>query len=106
MTARLFKNGSIHITNNGNQYPRESSLINALYALEDIDTTAIGESFCINNFCEGCTLWNCNRDLCYLLNLSELEALPEGRALILHPHRPDETDREIIAREYGEEVTA
>lgn len=106
MTARLFKNGSIHITNNGNQYPRESTLVNALYALEDIDTTAIGESFCINNFCEGCTLWNCHDDLCYLLNLSALEALPEGRAMILHPRRPDDTDREIIAREYGEEVTA
>ena len=106
MTARLFKNGSIHITNDGIQYPRESVLVNALYALEDIDTAVIGESFCINNFCEGCTVWNCNRDLCYMLNISALEALPDGRTMILRPRCPDEYDREIIAREYGEEVIA
>ena len=106
MTALELSNGTLKLHRDRYDDPTESTLVNALYALEDIDTTAIGESFCINNFCEGCTLWNCHDDLCYLLNLSALEALPEGRAMILHPRRPDDTDREIIAREYGEEVTA
>ena len=107
MTAtRDFTTNTITITNDGNNYEREGALINALYALENIDTYVIGESFCINNFCEGCTLWSCYADMCYLLNLSELETLPVGRTITLYPRTPDEYDRELIAAEYGEEVTA
>lgn len=105
MTAtRDFATNTITITNDGNNYERESALINVLYALEDVDTYIIGEGYCISNYAMGCTVWSCYCDMCYYININVIESMAEGDTVTLYPHAPDEYEREQIASEYGEEV--
>ncbi len=101
MTAiRNFKTNEITITNDGDNYKNESALINALYALEDIDTYMIGEGYCLSNVAEGCTIYSAFSDMCYILDITALTSLPLGGKMTLTPRIPDEYDREILAREY------
>ena len=107
MTAkRDLTTNIITLINDGNNYERESPLVNALYALEDVDTYIIGEGYCICNYAMGCTVWSCYADMCYYININEIETMAEGDEVILSPHAPDEYEREQIAAEYGEEVAA
>lgn len=105
MTAkRDLTTNIITLINDGDNYERESLLVNALYALEDVDTYAIGESYCTSNYSMGCTVWSCYADMCYYISIDEIEAMVEGDKVILYPHIPDECEREQIAEECGEEV--
>lgn len=102
--ARTYNNDNIHIrlfdyTVEGIKAQRYSAFEALMWALEAVDTTFIGEEYCLSNYEMGCTLYNCNRDKVYILNFSELDRLSEGKTIILTARTPDETDREIIARE-------
>lgn len=106
MTAkRDLTTNIITLINDGNNYERESLLVNALYALEDVDTYIIGESYCTSNYTMGCTVWSCYADMCYYISIDEIEAMAEDDEVILYPHVPDDYERKQIADEYSEEVT-
>ena len=44
--------------------------------------------------------------VCYHLTTRDLDRLQRGGVVTLQPHAPEEWEREEIARENGEEVTA
>ncbi len=68
------------------------------FALEDMDTYFIGDSFCLSNYAMGQTVYNCNQDKCYTLDLNDIEdTLLKGRTLKLYARKPDADDRELIA---------
>ncbi len=103
---RNFTTNTITITNDGNHDKRESLLVNALWSMESIDTYMIGEPYTLGNWSEGVTLHSAYSGMCYTLDIGALSALPVGGSLVLEARTPDEADREYLAIEYGEEVTA
>lgn len=105
MKITEFKNGNINIKfecEDYNDMKNESNLIVLLWALEWKDTYLIGEEFCLSNFDMGCMLYNCRRDLVYILSFSKLDEITKsGLTMKLQAHIPDKWDREIIENEMG-----
>lgn len=79
MTALELNNGALKLHRDRYDDPTESTLVNALWACEERDTYMIGEPWSLD---------------------------PYGGVVTLQPHAPEEWEREEIARENGEEVTA
>ena len=106
--VKEFKNGNINIhftteeiaeINSDDTQSGLSALIDALYWA---DCYMIGDSFCINNFTIGQLIYNAYSDVCYILDLSDIDdILMQGRALKLYAHKPDADEREMIEREMG-----
>ena len=72
------------------------------WTLNEIDCYFIGESYCLDNYSTGATIYNAYSDLCYTINFSDVEdALMAGRYLKLYARKPDEYDREAIEKEWG-----
>lgn len=67
--------------------------------LDMIDCYFIGETYCLNNYETGHTIYNTYSDLIYVFAWSELEALEAGKAVKLFARKPDETDSELIEME-------
>ena len=106
--VKEFKNGNINIhftteeieeINRDDMQSGLSALINALYWA---DCYMIGDSFCINNFTMGQLIYSAYSDVCYILDLSDIDAvLMQGKTLKLCARKPDAEDREMIEREMG-----
>ena len=104
--AKEFKNGNLNIhfsaeeiaeINSDDTQSGLSALINALYWT---DCYMIGDSFCLSNFTMGQLIYNAHSDACYILDLSDINAvLMQEKTLKLYARRPDEEDREMIERE-------
>ena len=99
--CKEYKNGNIII-----KYDRDmiaeserDSLLTLSSVLDEIDCSFIGETYCLNNYETGHTVYNAYSDLVYIFAWSELEALEAGKAVKLFARKPDETDRELIERE-------
>lgn len=60
------------------------------------DTYFIGECFCYGNYEMAYRLYNCNRDKCYTLITSDLDAIERGERVVLHSQHPDDDDREWV----------
>lgn len=99
MEAIRFNNGNIHIHGGLDKSIRESTLIQLLWALEDVDTGLIGEEYCISNYDMGITVYSYYSDLVYTIAYSQLYRLEKGKTLILKGMKPSEYDRELIAAE-------
>ena len=99
--CKEYKNGNIII-----KYDRDTiaeskrdSLLTLSSVLDEIDCSFIGETYCLNNYETGHTVYNAYSDLVYIFAWSELEALEAGKAVKLFARKPDETDRELIEME-------
>ena len=97
-----FKNGNIHfrcpLEDRKFLEDKQASAIEIVsWILDEIDCYFIGETYCLSNYTEGITVYNCCSDLCYVLNLTNIESdLMSGRYIKLKARKPDETDREVI----------
>ena len=106
--VKEFKNGNINIhfsaeeiaeINSDDMQSGLSALINALYW---VDCYMIGDSFCMSNFTMGQLIYNVYSDVCYTLDLSDIDAvLMQGKTLKLYARKPDSEDREMIELEMG-----
>lgn len=99
MEAIRFSNGNIHIHGGVDNTLHESTLIQLLWELENVDTYLIGEEYCISNWDMGITVYSYYSDLVYTIAYSQLRRLEEGKTLILKGMKPSEYDRELIAAE-------
>lgn len=106
--VKEFKNGNINIhftaeeieeINRDGMQSGISALINAL---DWADCYFAGDSFSWGNFTMGQLIYNTHSDVCYILDLSDIDAvLMRGKTLKLYARKPDPEDREMIEREMG-----
>lgn len=96
-----YKNGNIIIKyyKEGIQESKRDSLLILSSLLDMIDCYFIGETYCLDNYATGCTIYNAYSDLVYVFAWSEIEALETGKAVKLFARKPDETDKEILEKE-------
>ena len=80
----------------------EISLLDSLFWC---DTYTIGEEWCFSNYTMAVTLYNVNRDKCYVLVYSDIDALMRGEIsdLNLTAYDPTDDDRDTINEFLGEE---
>ena len=67
--------------------------------LGDIDCDFIGETFCLNNFETGHTVYNSYSDMIYTFPWRYIDDLKKGKTVRLYASKPDEWDRELLERE-------
>lgn len=96
--SREYKNGNITI-----KYDRETieeskkdSVLTLDSVLTWLDCQFIGETYCLNNWETGHTIYNAYSDLCYVFPWSLIEELEAGKTIRLYARKVDETDRELI----------
>ena len=99
--CKEYKNGNIIIKYDRDMIAesKRDSLLTLSSVLDEIDCSFIGETYCLNNYETGHTIYNAYSDLVYIFAWSELEALEAGNAVKLFARKPDEADRELIERE-------
>ena len=99
--CKEYKNGNIIIKYDRDMIAesKHDSLLTLSSVLDEIDCSFIGETYCLNNYETGHTVYNSYSDLVYIFAWSELEALEAGKAVKLFARKPDETDRELIEME-------
>lgn len=96
-----YKNGNIIIKyyKEGIQESKRDSILTLSNLLDMIDCYFIGETYCLNNYATGHTIYNAYSDLVYVFAWNELESLESGKAVKLFARKPDETDKEILEKE-------
>lgn len=99
--CKEYQNGNIIIKYDRDMIAesKRDSLLTLSSVLDEIDCSFIGETYCLNNYETGHTVYNSYSDLVYIFAWSELEALEAGKAVKLFARKPDETDRELIEME-------
>lgn len=99
--CKEYKNGNIIIKYDRDMIAesKRDSLLTLSSVLGEIDCSFIGETYCLNNYETGHTVYNSYSDLVYIFAWSELEALEAGKAVKLFARKPDKADRELIERE-------
>lgn len=99
--CKEYKNGNIIIKYDRDMIAesKRDSLLTLSSVLDEIDCSFIGETYCLNNYETGHTVYNSYSDLVYIFAWSELEALEAGKAVKLFARKPDKTDRELIEME-------
>lgn len=99
--CKEYKNGNIIIKYDRDMIAesKRDSVLTLSSVLDEIDCSFIGETYCLNNYETGHTVYNSFSDLVYIFAWSELEALETGKAVKLFARKPDETDRELIETE-------
>lgn len=99
--CKEYKNGNIIIRYDRDMIAesKRDSLLTLSSVLDEIDCSFIGETYCLNNYETGHTVYNAYSDLVYVFAWSELEALEAGKAVKLFARKPDEADRELIEME-------
>ena len=106
--VKEFKNGNINIHFTEEEIEEisrddmQSGLYTLINALDWADCYMIGDSFCMSNFTMGQLIYNAYSDVCYILDLSDIDTvLMQGKTLKLYARKPDPEDREMIEREMG-----
>lgn len=99
--CKEYKNGNIIIKYDRDMIAesKRDSLLTLSSVLDEIDCSFIGETYCLNNYETGHTVYNAYSDLVYVFAWSELETLEAGKAVKLFARKPDEADRELIEME-------
>ena len=73
------------------------------FELEEVDTSFIGEEFCLSNYTTGILCYSYYADKVFLLDFSDIEnILMSGKTLVLYAKEPDVDEREIIEAEEAE----
>ena len=106
--VKEFKNGNIniHFTTEEiaeiNSDDMQSGLNALINALDWADCYFVGNSYCPSNFTMCQLIYNAYSDVCYILDLSDIDAvLMQGKTLKLYARKPDAEDREMIEQEMG-----
>ena len=96
-----FKNGNINL-----RIPKEDledfKKDQVLYLLELLswnNCDFIGDTYCLNNFETGHTIYNWYMDCTYIFPWRDLEMLAAGKMVKLYAHPVSEDEREIIEQE-------
>ncbi len=99
--CKEYKNGNIIIRYDRDMIveSKRDSILTLSSVLDEIDCSFIGETYCLNNYETGHTVYNAYSDLVYVFAWSELETLEAGKAVKLFARKPDEADRELIEME-------
>lgn len=99
--CKEYKNGNIIIRYDRDMIAesKRDSILTLSSVLNEIDCYFIGETYCLNNYETGHTVYNAYSDLVYIFAWSYLETLEAGNAVKLFARTPDETDRELIEME-------
>lgn len=99
--CKEYKNGNIIIKYDRDMIAetKRDSLLTLSRVLDEIDCSFIGETYCLNNYETGHTVYNSYSDLVYIFAWSEVETLEAGKAVKLFARKPDETYRELIEME-------
>ena len=106
--VKEFKNGNLNIHFSAeeiteiNSDDMQSGLSALINVLDWADCYFVGNSFSWGNFTMGQLIYNAYSDVCYILDLSDIDAvLMHGKTLKLYARKPDAEDREMIEREMG-----
>ena len=106
--VKEFKNGNINIHFTAeeiaeiNSDDMQSGLNALINALDWADCYFVGDSYCRGNFTMDQLIYNAYSDVCYILDLSDIDdILMQGKTLKLYARKPDAEDREMIEREMG-----
>lgn len=99
--CKEYKNGNITIKYNKERIEdaKKDDVLTISDVLSWLDCYFIGETYCLNNYETGHTVYNCYSDLIYVFPWQYMEELEKGKAVKLYARKPDEIDREIIERE-------
>lgn len=99
--CKEYKNGNIIIRYDRDMIAesKRDSLLTLSSVLDEIDCSFIGETYCLNNYETGHTVYNAYSNLVYVFAWSELETLEAGKTVKLFARKPDEADRELIEME-------
>lgn len=99
--CKEYKNGNITIKFDREtiEEAKKDDVLTLSSVLEWFDCYFIGETYCLNNWETGHTLYNCYSDLVYIFPWSALEELKQGKTVRLYARKPDETYREILESE-------
>ena len=99
--CKEYKNGNITIKYNKERIEdaKKDDVLTISDVLSWLDCYFIGETYCLNNYETGRTVYNYYSDLIYVFPWRYMEELEKGKAVKLYARKPDEIDREIIERE-------
>ena len=99
--CKEYKNGNITIKYNKERIEdaKKDDVLTISDVLSWLDCYFIGETYCLNNYETGHTVYNYYSDLIYVFPWRYMEELEKGKAVKLYARKPDEIDREIIERE-------
>lgn len=104
--VKEFKNGNLNISFTEEEIEEitsddmQSGLAALINALDWADCYFVGDSFCLSNFTMVQLIYNAYSDVCYILDLSDIDAvLMNGKTLKLYARKPDPEDLEMIERE-------
>ena len=82
------------------EYDLEQAQQDDILVLSDVlfweDCYFYGDSYCLNNYEMGHSIYNCNADLVYIFPWSYLDELKQGKEITLYGHEPSDVDREIL----------
>lgn len=100
-TIREYKNGNITIkyTPDGIKESKEDDVLTISDLLWYIDCVFIGETYCLDNYETGHTIYNYYSDLIYIFPWKTLQELEQGKTIRLYARKPDQWDRELIEQE-------
>ncbi len=106
--VKEFKNGNMNIRFTAeeiaemNSDDAQSGLYTLINVLDWADCYFVGDSFCWGNFTMGQLIYNAYSDVCYILDLSDIDSvLMRGKTIKIYARKPDDEDREMIEREMG-----
>ena len=99
--CKEYKNGNIIIKYDRDMIAesKRNSLLTLSSVLDEIDCSFIGETYRLNNYATGHTIYNVYSDLVYIFDWNLLAMLENGETIRLYAHKPDEADRELIEME-------
>ena len=100
-TIREYKNGNITIkyTPDGITESKEDDVLTISDLLSYIDCEFISETYSLNNYETGHTVYNYYSDLIYVFPWKALQDLEQGKTIRLYARKPDKWDRELIEQE-------
>lgn len=98
--VKEYKNGNLTIRYYEDGKKSSDEVLTISELLWSIDCYFIGETYCLNNWETGNTIYNCYSDKVYIFPWAALAELQAGKTIRLYARQPDETDREIISQEW------
>lgn len=79
----------------------DDDVLTIISIMADKSCQFIGDTYCINDFETGHTIYNYCSDVIYVFPWRYLDDLKQGKSVKLIARVPDEYDRELIRDEYG-----
>lgn len=101
--GKEYKNGNITIKFDHDliELAERDEILALATALESLDCYFIGETYCLSNYATGHTIYNAYSDLVYVLSWDMLDTLKSGQTVRLYAQNPDNTEREMIEKEWN-----